>query len=189
MHERALDATARRLRIASVVAIVLLLAVRTFAQDSQDDHPGAAAIRRWGVSIWGLSYHPNRQINYNENNWGVGLRYSARPHWKWLGQNPENRTFVEGDALRNSHGRLVLPVSGGVEYNVGHMGHACGLFFVAAITVAYYQKPADVPSDIRLGPVTGLTIGCGRIRTNLVAVPSASKTVIAAFVGSITIGL
>ena len=34
---------------------------------------------RWGVSIWGLSYHVDRSVDYNEDNWGLGLRYYFKP--------------------------------------------------------------------------------------------------------------
>jgi len=54
--------------------------------------PAHADEPRWGVSIWGLSYHVNRSVDYNEDNWGLGVRYYFKP----------NRLFLEADALRNS---------------------------------------------------------------------------------------
>ena len=86
------------------------LATAAFADDAKEQ-PQRNAGRHWGLSIWGLSYHTNRSIDYDESNWGLGVRYYARPQWKWLGRNQDTRLFLEGDALRNSNGGIVLPLS------------------------------------------------------------------------------
>ena len=102
--------------------------------------------RSWGLSIWGVSYHVDRSIDYDEANLGVGLRYYFTRH-----------LFVEGDVLRNSNRGVVLPVSVGAEIGVGSIGR-CGVAAVAAATVAYYQNPRIESDYVKVGPVPGMAI-------------------------------
>jgi hypothetical protein len=152
---------------ALLTLIVLgLFAVRAHAQD-----------RRWGISIWGLSYHVNRSVDYNEDNWGLGLRYSFKP----------DKYFVEVDALRNSNRGLVLPLSAGAEFRIAPLPAGCKLLAVAALTLAYYEYPDRNTSDIKFGPVPGVSIGCGHLKGNLIAVLRKSSEPLAALTASLTI--
>ena len=81
---------------ALTIACVLGCSSAARADDDRD--------ARWGIAIWGLSYHVSRTIDYNEANVGLGLRYYFN-----------RRLFVEGDALRNSNRGIVLPASAGAE--------------------------------------------------------------------------
>jgi hypothetical protein len=137
----------------------------------------ARAQGQWGVSIWGLSYHVNRSVDYNEDNWGLGLRYYFK----------RDKYFVEGDALRNSNRGLVLPLSAGAEFRVAPLPAACKLFAVAALTLAYYQYPNRDTTDIKFGPVPGVSIGCGHVKANVVAVLRKSSEPLAALAASVTI--
>jgi hypothetical protein len=132
--------------------------------------------QRWGLAIWGLSYHVDRSVDYNENNVGLGVRYYLKP----------DRWFVEVDALRNSNRGLVLPASLGLEF-----GHApvlgCELSGVVALTAAYYQFPNTDSSVIKYGPVPGVAVGCGRVRANIMAVLRKSSEPLAAITASLTI--
>jgi hypothetical protein len=141
--------------------------------------PGAARAddQRWGVSLWGLSYHVNRSVDYNEDNWGLGVRYYFKP----------NRLFFEADALRNSNRGLVLPASLGLEFRIAPLPAGCRLSGVAALTAAYYQYPNQNRTDVKIGPVPGVTIGCGRVRANLIAVLRKSSEPLAALTASLTI--
>jgi hypothetical protein len=149
--------------------------------------PARAEGHEWGVSIWGLSYHVDRSVGYNEDNWGLGLRYSPRPQWRWLGKNQENRVFLEFDALRNSNRGLVLPLSAGVEIDMATVAR-CKIFAVGALTVAYYQKPAIDTTEVKFGPVPGVAVGCGRVKVNLIAVLRHSSEPLAALAASLTLG-
>ena len=133
--------------------------------------------RQWGISIWGLSYHVDRSVDYNEDNLGLGVRYYFKP----------DRWFVELDALRNSNRGLVVPVSAGAEFRIAPLPAGCRLFAVAALTLAYYQYPNRNTSDIKLGPVPGVAIGCGRFKTNVMAVLRKSSEPLAAVTASVTI--
>jgi hypothetical protein len=141
--------------------------------------PGAARAddQRWGLSLWGLSYHINRSADYNEDNWGLGVRYYVRP----------NRLFVEADALRNSNRGLALPVSLGADFRIAPLPAGCKLLGVAALTLAYYQYPNRNTTEIKIGPVPGLTIGCGRVKVNGIAVLRKSSEPLAALTASLTI--
>jgi len=132
---------------------------------------------RWGVSIWGLSYHVNRSVDYNEDNWGLGVRYYFKP----------DRLFLEADALRNSNRGLVLPVSLGVEFRVLPLPAGCKLSGVVALTAAYYQYPNQNRTDFKIGPVPGVSIGCGRVKGNIIAVLRKSSEPLAALTASVTI--
>jgi hypothetical protein len=171
-------------KCALLVLSLLAVAPAAFADDApappRDD-------RQWGISVWGVSYHLNRGADYNEDNWGLGVRYYGRPHWKLLGKNPDNRIFVEGDALRNSNGGLVLPVSTGVEYRIGKRPAALKVFAVGALTLAYYEYPAKHTSEIKAGPVPGVAVGYGRVKVNVWAVLRKSSSPLAATIGSMTI--
>ena len=177
-----------------VVALMLLVPVATFAKDDQapadntQDGSKQDASRKWGVSIWGLSYHVNRSLDFNEQNWGLGIRRYARPRWRWLGKSEDNRILFEADALRNSHNGLVVPLSAGVEYKIGTFPNRCRLFAVEAFALAYYENPRKHKSDFRYGPVPGFAIGCGRVRSNAMLVLNHAKEFLAAIVGSMTIG-
>ena len=136
-----------------------------------------AEVGPWGISIWGLSYHVDRSVDYNEDNWGLGLRYYVKP----------NRFFLEFDALRNSNRGLVLPVSAGLEFRILPLPAGCKLSGVGALTLAYYEYPNRGTTDIKFGPVPGLTVGCGHVKANLIAVLRKSSEPLAALTASVTI--
>jgi len=136
-----------------------------------------AADGSWGLAIWGLSYHVNRDVDYNENNLGLGLRYYIRP----------DKYFVEFDALRNSNRGLVLPLSAGAEFRIAPLPAGCKLFAVAALTLAYYQYPNRNTTDIKFGPVPGVAVGCGPLKGNVMAVLRKSSEPLAALTASLTI--
>ena len=152
----------------ALLAAALLLAVPAAAR--ADD-------RRWGVSIWGVSYHVNRDADYNEDNWGLGVRHYFKP----------DRLFFEADALRNSNRGLVLPLSMGLEFKIAPLPAGCRLSGVAALTAAYYQFANTNSSVIKYGPVPGVTVGCGRVKANLIAVLRKSSEPLAALTASLTI--
>ena len=131
----------------------------------------------WGLSIWGLSYHVDRSVDYDEDNWGLGVRYYVKP----------DRFFLELDALRNSNRGLVLPLSAGAEFRVAPLPAGCRLVAVAALTAAYYQYPNRNTSVVKFGPVPGVAIGCGRVKANLMAVLRKSSEPLAALTASLTI--
>jgi hypothetical protein len=133
--------------------------------------------RRWGLSLWGLSYHVNRTTDYNEDNWGLGVRYYFKP----------DRWFFEMDALRNSNRGLVLPASLGLEFRLVPLPAGCRLSGVAALTAAYYQYPNFNTTDFKIGPVPGISIGCGRVKGNVVAVLRKASEPLAAVTASLTI--
>src|SRR5262245_3596680 len=159
--------SARRVLLAT--ACVVSLASPARAQDADDARP-------WGVTIWGLSWHVNQSIDYDEHNWGVGIRYYLRRH-----------LFVEGDALRNSNRGLVLPVSLGFELGMGTLFDACRVSAVGAVTLAYYQNLRTESDYFKFGPVPGVAFRCGRIQPNVIAVLSPNGSLLAAIVGSVTI--
>jgi hypothetical protein len=175
-----------RLRLLVLLTLFLVYPSTTFAEDPEDGSKGGIE-QRWGISIWGLSYHFDRNIDYDERNWGLGIRYYARPQWKWLGRDEGNRVFLEADALRNSHGGLVLPLSAGVQYRVKTFSGGRKLFAVGALTLAYYQNLRKHATELKFGPVPGLTLSWGRVRTNMIAVLKPSKPLLAAIAGSVTI--
>jgi len=134
--------------------------------------------KRLGISIWGLSYHIDREKDFDEANFGLGLRYYF------------NRfIFVEADALHNSNGGLVAPVSAGLEIRFASLGQACHLYAVAAGTVAFYQNPRTDRDYFKAGPVPGVTLGCGRFKTNAIIVLRPSHQPFSVIAASLTIML
>src|SRR5678815_4457268 len=77
---------------------------------------------RWGLMIWGLSYHVDQAVDYSEGNYGLGLRYYPKPR----------RVFLEVDALRNSNRGLALPASIGAELGLGTLPGGCRVAAVGA---------------------------------------------------------
>jgi len=132
---------------------------------------------RWGLALWGLSYHVDRSVDYNENNLGLGVRYYLKP----------DRWFVEVDALRDSNRGLVVPASLGLEFGLAPLPARCKLSGVVAVTAAYYQFANTNSSVIKYGPVPGVAIGCGRVRANIMAVLRKSSEPLAALTASLTI--
>lgn len=132
--------------------------------------------KRWGISIWGLSYHIDREIDFDEANLGLGLRYYFN-----------HRVFVEVDALRNSNHGLAVPVSAGLDFKVASLGQTCSLYAAAAGTVVYYQNSRTEREYVRAGPVPGVTLGCGRVRANAIVVLRPSHPPVAVIAASLTI--
>ncbi len=153
--------------------VALVIAVTGFSSPAIADEPPD---KRWGISIWGVSYHPDHEIDFDEANLGVGLRYYF-----------SRKVFVEADALHNSNGGLAVPVSAGLDFKIVALGHACTLYAVAAGTVVYYQNPRTGRDDIKAGPVPGVTLGCGRVKTNAIVVLKPSHQPVAAIAASLTI--
>jgi len=153
---------------ALTIAFVVGLSSVAFADDDGD--------LRWGISIWGLSYHVNRTIDYDEANLGVGLRFYLNRY-----------VFVEAEALRNSNRGITLPSSVGIEFGIGSLSRACRLSAVGALTIAYYQNPRTETDYFKVGPVPGMSVTCGRVKTNVVAILSPSQQPLAALVVSLTI--
>ena len=132
--------------------------------------------QRWGISIWGLSYHIDTETEFDEANVGLGLRHYF------------NRVvFVEAGALRNSNGGLAVPMSAGLELKVASLGRACNIYAVAAGAVVYYQNPRTAVDDFKMGPVPGVTLGCGRVKTNEIVVLRRSRQPVNVIVASLTI--
>jgi hypothetical protein len=132
--------------------------------------------QRWGISIWGLSYHVDTETEFDEANVGLGLRYYFH-----------RLVFVEVDALRNSNGGLAVPMSAGLELKVASLGRACNLYAVAAGAVVYYQNPRRELDDFKMGPVPGVTLGCGRVKANAIIVLRPSRQPVGVIVASLTI--
>jgi hypothetical protein len=161
----------RRLGVWPLVAAMLTVGTSASAQETSS--------QQWSIAIWGFSYHFNRNIDYNEHNWGIGIRDSMN-----------GRFFFEADALRNSHNGLIVPVSAGAEFNVTPPFGRCRVQAVAALTVAYYGLPADEgASTVRFGPLPGAAIGCGRFKANTMLVLSPSSQPFVALVTFLTIRL
>jgi len=161
-----------RVRITSIsIAIACAISAAPCAAAADDNSES-----RLGVTLWGLSYHINKSIDYEANNLGAGLRYYVSRH-----------LFVEGDALRNSNRGIVLPVSFGGELRVASIGDACHISAMAALTVAFYQNLRTKSDYVKWGPVPGLSVRCGHFQPNVIAVLSPSNQLVAAIVGSLTI--
>ena len=159
---------ARRGLFPLILALVVACPVALFADA---DEP------RWGIMIWGLSYHADEAVDYSEGNWGLGLRYYAKPR----------RLFLEVDALRNSNRGLVLPATIGAEFGIGTLPGGCRLSAVGAFTVAYYENQHEDTTELKFGPVPGITLGCRHFKVNVLTILKASKAPLAAAVASLTI--
>jgi hypothetical protein len=154
-----------------IAAVLLVMGCSWPAQAGEDPDD-----LRWGISIWGLSYHIDDAIDFDEANVGLGLRYYF------------NRlVFTEVDALRNSNGGLAVPVSAGLDLKVASLGQACSLYVVAAGTVVYYQNARTDQDYLRAGPVPGVTLGCGRVKTNAIVVLRPSRQPVSVIAASLTI--
>lgn len=143
--------------------------------------------QQWGINIWGLSYHVDKDIDYNATNWGIGVGCYKRPEWKWLGKSEENRVFFQADTMINSYDGLLILASSGVEYKLKKISNGCKVFADIALTLAYYQNPVKEKNEVKFGPVPGLAIGCGNFKSSVIFVPSIDKNHLAAVVASATI--
>jgi hypothetical protein len=155
-----------------VKAFAMLSFLAAVASGTAADADG---LPRWGLSIWGLTYHTNRGIRYNDANVGLGLRYYFN-----------HMFFVEGDALRNSNRGIVVPVSAGAEIRVASI-QACRVDAIAAMTVAYYQNLRTRNDYVLAGPVPGVALTCGRVKTNVIVILSPHGQFVAAVTASLTI--
>ena len=154
-------------------SLALAMAVAVF---SVPVHAAEDPDHRWGLAIWGLSYHVNRTVDYDEANVGLGLRYYF------------NRLlFVEADALRNSNHGLALPVSAGLEFQLASLGEPCHLYALAGGTVVYYQNRRTERDYVKAGPVPGVTLGCGRLKINGIIVLQPSHQPVSVIAASLTI--
>jgi len=180
---------------------IALVASPSFAEDESNsssesngatierlDAEHSGACRQFSVNVWGLSYHPDRSRGYNEHNWGAGFSCYTRPNISWLlGRDQDNRLVFEGDAMLNSWRGVMVPVSIGANYRVKAFSGGCKLYFVAAMTVAYYNNPVRDVGEVDWGPIPGASLACGNIRTNMMLVPSASRVPLAVAIASMSI--
>ena len=143
---------------------------------SSPAHAAEDPDQRLGISIWGLSYHIDDEIDFDEANVGLGLRYYVN-----------HPVFVEVDALRNSNGGLAVAVSAGLDLKVVSLGRACILYTVAAGTVVHYQNRRTEREYFRAGPVPGVTLGCGRVKANAIIVLKPSRQPVSVIAASLTI--
>jgi len=181
----------------SVVSLFVAIAFTSssFAEDASSgatiehfDAGHSGGCRQFSVNLWGLSFHPDRSKDYNERNWGAGLSCYTRPDIPWLlGRDQDNRLVFEGDAMLNSWRGVMVPVSIGANYHVKTFSGGCKLYVVAALTVAYYNNPIRNVTEVDWGPIPGVSLGCGNIRTNMMLVPSASKVPLAVAIASMSI--
>jgi hypothetical protein len=156
------------------ILVALAILVTGFSSPAlADEDPD----KRLGISIWGLSYHIDPAIDFDEANFGLGLRYYFT-----------HRVFVEVDALRNSNHGLAVPASVGFDFKVASLGR-CNLYAVAAGTVVYYQNQRTGREDFKAGPVPGVTLGCGRVKTNAIVVLRPTHQPVAVIAASLTIML
>jgi len=157
-----------RWRVLATAALIAACPISALADADQD--------QRWGVTLWGLSYHVNKSIDYAAGNYGLGLRfYPVKQH-----------LFIEADALRNSNRGLVAPLSVGAEFGIARIS-ACRIGGIAAFTAAYYDNRRTDVTDVKFGPVPGVSVGCGRFKTNVLAILSKSERPLAAITASLTI--
>ena len=163
------------------IAMLLAMSAAASADDGKDRLCGT-----WAVNAWGLSYHIKEDADYNDANLGIGIRCYARPAWPLFGTRRENRLLLQLDALRNSHKGLILPASAGAEFRFASFRQRCGLFAMGALTFAYYDNPDRKKDYIKWGPVPGVAVGCGRLRANVIFVPSHSNQIIAVITASMT---
>jgi hypothetical protein len=154
---------------ARVLVLAAACVIALAAPARADDDPA------WGVTIWGVSYHFSSTIDYDQQNWGAGLRRYFNRHF-----------FAEGDVLRNSNRGLVFPISFGVEVPAGHIA-GCKVSAVGAATLAYYQNLRTDSNYFRFGPVPGVAFRCGRVQPNVVALLTPSHQIVAAIAASLTI--
>lgn len=161
----------------------------TFADQAQKENEEGIC-QQWGINIWGLSYHTDksdRGFKVNSANWGIGVGCYKRPEWKWLGKSEDNKVFLQTDAMLNSYNGLLVLASSGVEYKLTTIFSGCKVFVDAALTMAYYQNPIKKKSEIKFGPVPGLALGCGNLKSNIVFIPSVDKNHLAAVVASFSV--
>lgn len=155
-------------------AVAIALASAALATNAGAQEPDT----RWAVTLWGLSYHVDKTIDYDEHNWGAGIR-------RYFGR----RVFVEADGLRNSNRGLVIPASIGIELGIGTLFDSCHMSAVAALTAAYYENTRTHVDDFKIGPVPGVAVRCGRIQPNVVAVLRRAGEPLVALVAAVTIHL
>jgi len=170
--------------LSGVLVLGLVAAAPTIASAEQSARD---TLQSWGVTIWGASYHFEKDIDYEELNWGAGLRRYVRPNWRWLGENPQTRIFFEGDVLRNSNGGLMVAASAGPEIHLGKLWGPCRLFGIATLSAAYYENPRQNKDQWKAGPVPGLAVGCGAMKINGTMILRPSSQPVAALASSITI--
>ena len=89
--------------------------------------------------------------------------------------------------MRNSNGGLAVPLSAALDLKVASFGRVCNLYAVAAGTVIYYQNRRTDREYFRAGPVPGVTLGCGRVKTNAIIVLRPSRQPVSVIVASLTI--
>jgi hypothetical protein len=144
--------------------------------------------RQMSINLWGVSYHPDRTKGYNEQNWGAGFSCYSHPDIPWLlGKGSDNRLVIEGDAMLNSWRGLMVPLSVAANWRVKTFSSGCKMYFFTALTVAYYNNPIKNIGEVDWGPVPGMSLGCGNIRTNMMLVPSASRVPLAVAIASMSI--
>ena len=89
------------------------------------------------MMVWGLSYHVDRSVDYNEDNWGLGLRYYLKLE----------RFFVE---VRRAAQQQPWTGSAGLGFGAEFQDCAassagCRFLGVGALTPAYINTRTEIP--------------------------------------------
>ena len=158
-------------RFTKILALAVALAAGFAAPARAQD-----ADQHWGVSIWGLSYHTNHEVDFESANVGAGLRYYFN-----------HLLFVEADALKNSNRGIAVATSVGLDLKFASLGDTCKLYVVAAGTVAYYQNERLKRDYFKAGPVPGVTLGCGWLKVNSIVVLQPKHQPFSSIVASLTL--
>jgi hypothetical protein len=170
------------MRVLICTILIMSMPATGWADDPKDRLCGT-----WAINAWGLSYHVRQNADYDNANLGAGLRCYARPNWPLFGNRRDNRLLLQFDALRNSHKGLILPASAGAEFKFASFRERCGLYAVGALVFAYYDNRDRKTDYVKWGPVPGVEAGCGRLRADVIFVPSHSSQVIAVITAALTI--
>jgi hypothetical protein len=165
-------------------AAILALLCPVLSQPAIADEP----CREWGITLWGISYHTPPDDNYNNLNWGLGMRCYTPIRWKWFGNaDHHNRVFIDSDLIRDSHDGVLAPLSIVTEYTLMTFSQNTSLLFDAALTAAYYGFEPPTKSQVRFGPVPEFALKHRNIQTTVTLVPRAQRNPLAVVTGSVTI--
>lgn len=127
-----------------------------------------AAAGQLDLILNGRSYHADSKIDWNENNYGLGLEYQFDSTSRWIWSTNAN-------AFRDSMNNMSYMAGGGLRRRLFQSNHASEFYFDVGLN-AFIMSRADVNDHLPFpGVLPTLSMGTKYVGINLTYLPAIAS--------------
>ena len=132
---------------------------------------GTAAAGQLDLIVNGRSYHADSKIDWNENNYGLGLEYQFDSTSRWIWS-------VNANAFRDSVNNMSYTAGGGLKRRLFQSNHPAEFYLDAGLN-AFIMARADVNDYLPFpGVLPTLSFGTKYVGINLAYLPEFASRVL-----------